>query len=216
MRRAVTRGAFDFDPGRANVTLKLGDQDKWKEELKWEDNKRVEFQLDEQLQPGQHKVVIDLEPLTPPEEKKTSVDLRIDSVRIEGPLAKDQWVRPKNFERFFTQDAPAGADERRAYAREILSRFTKRAFRRPVDERTIDKLVAIAEEAYGEPNRTFEYGLGRAMVAVLAPCANTDAGIKLRTTTRHARRPRRAKTTRSLLSGGARGGQLLRSRPRGL
>ncbi|HJS06075.1 MAG TPA: DUF1592 domain-containing protein [Pirellulales bacterium] len=166
--RMFVRGAFESDPGRANVSFKLGEQEKWKQELAWDDNKRVEFQLDEQLQHGQHQVVIDLEPLTPPEEKKSSVDLRIDSVRVEGPLARDQWVRPKNFERFFTQDAPAGADERRAYAREALSRFTRRAFRRPVDERTIDKLVAIAEEAYNQPDKSFEYGVSRAMVAVLA------------------------------------------------
>jgi hypothetical protein len=166
--RMFVRGAFDFDPGRADVSLKLDGQEKWKEELKWQDNKRVEFELNAKLEPGEHKVDIELKPLTPLEEKKTSVDLRIDSVRIEGPLAREQWVRPKNFERFFTRDVPDGADERRAYAREVLGRFAKRAYRRPVDARTIDRLVAIAEEAYSQPEKRFEQGIARAMVAVLA------------------------------------------------
>ncbi len=39
------------------------------------------------------------------------------------------------------------------------------------------------------------FGWFAAMVAVLAPCASTVAGIRLRTRTRHARRPDRARTT---------------------
>ncbi len=166
--RMFVRGAFDFDPGRADVSVKLDGQERWREELKWEDNKRVEFQIAEKLAPGEHRVSIELKPLTPLDEKKTSVDLRIDSVRIDGPLAKEHWVRPQNFDRFFTRDAPADPGERREYAREVLAAFAKRAFRRPADERLLEKLVAIAEESYREPGKTFEAGVGRAMVAVLA------------------------------------------------
>ncbi|MEX2142131.1 MAG: DUF1592 domain-containing protein [Pirellulales bacterium] len=166
--RLFVRGAFDFDPGRAEVSFKLDGQKRWQEELKWEDNKRVEFQLNEKLEPGEHRITIELKPLTPLDEKKTSVDLRVDSVRIEGPLAKEHWVRPRNFERFFTRDAPEQPAERRSYAREVLGSFAKRAFRRPVDERTLDRLATIAEESYREPGKTFEQGVARAMVAVLA------------------------------------------------
>jgi hypothetical protein len=77
-------------------------------------------------------------------------------------------VRPPNFYRFFTRDAPPAGPERTAYAREVLGRFAGRAFRRPADERTIDRLVAIAEEAYAKPGASAEQGLARAMVAVLA------------------------------------------------
>jgi hypothetical protein len=150
------------------VTFKLDGQQRWQEELKWEDNNKVEFQLNEKLEPGEHRVAIELKPLTPVEEKRTSVDLRIDSVRVEGPLAREHWVRPKNFERFFTKDAPDDSDERRAYAREVLERFTRRAYRRPVDERTVDRLVTIAEASYRERDKTFEQGVARAMVAALA------------------------------------------------
>ena len=51
---------------------------------------------------------------------------------------------------------------------EILGRFATQAFRRPVDDRTLDRLVAIAEGIYRLPGQRFEQGVARAMVAVLA------------------------------------------------
>jgi hypothetical protein len=162
------RGAFDHDPARANVIFTIDGKERWKDELDWEDNKKVTFKLDETWEAGEHQIALELQPLTPVEEKKSSVDLRINSVRIEGPMAKEHWVRPKNFDRFFTKDAPSETAERREYAREILGRFTKKAFRRPVDDRTIDRLVAIAEESFNEPGKSFAEGVARAMVAVLS------------------------------------------------
>ena len=47
-------------------------------------------------------------------------------------------------------------------------RFATKAFRRPVDDRTLDRLVAIAEGIYRQPGQRFEQGVARAMVAVLA------------------------------------------------
>src|SRR5205814_8277849 len=77
--------------------------------------------------------------------------------------------RTKNCDRFFFNDEPPESpEERRSYAREVLRRFTKKAFRRPVDDKTLDRLVKIAEEAYSEPGKPFEDGVGRAMVAVLS------------------------------------------------
>ena len=63
---------------------------------------------------------------------------------------------------------PRTEPERRQYAREILGRFATRAFRRPVDDRTLDRLVAVAEGIYRQPGQRFEQGVARAMVAVLA------------------------------------------------
>src|SRR4029079_2121639 len=54
------------------------------------------------------------------------------------------------------------------YAREILGAFARRAYRRPVDDPTIDRLVTLAQTGYTAPGQTFEAGVGRAMVAVLS------------------------------------------------
>jgi hypothetical protein len=94
--------------------------------------------------------------------------MRINSVAIQGPLDEQRWGRPKNFERFFSKDAPADAVGRSKYAMEVLDQFTRKAFRRPTDARTLDRLVAIAREGYEQPGKSFEAGAARAMAAVLA------------------------------------------------
>jgi hypothetical protein len=72
-------------------------------------------------------------------------------------------------DRFFIRGKPPGAEaERRAYARDILRRFAGRAFRRPVDEPTLDRLCALAAAVSADSGQTFEAGVRRAMVAVLA------------------------------------------------
>src|SRR5690606_36547918 len=43
-----------------------------------------------------------------------------------------------------------------------------RAYRRPVDQSTIDRLVQLAEMTYGQPEGRFEDGIARAITAVLA------------------------------------------------
>jgi hypothetical protein len=69
---------------------------------------------------------------------------------------------------FVNGPAPAEVAKRDAYAREILSKFAKRAYRRPVDNRTLDRLVGLAKAGYTAPGQTFEGAVGRAVVAILA------------------------------------------------
>ncbi len=162
------RGDFDFDPGRARVGFRLDDAELSADEIAWEAGRKIhrEFALD--LPAGKHTLAIEVQPLVPVEQKKTSIDLRVDAVRLDGPLAEADWVRPTNFDRFFRGDAPADLEGRRRLARDAVARFAARAFRRPVDDRTVGRLVAIAEDAYGRPGQAFEGGIARAMVAVLA------------------------------------------------
>ncbi len=102
-------------------------------------------------------------------ERSVVPDFRIVSVRIEGPMDPRHWSRPSNYGRFFSKDEPPTTDpERRQYARDVLGRFVRNAFRRPADDRTIDRLIAIAEKVYKLPGKRFEEGIAQAMVAVLA------------------------------------------------
>ncbi|MCX6950742.1 MAG: DUF1595 domain-containing protein, partial [Verrucomicrobia bacterium] len=57
---------------------------------------------------------------------------------------------------------------RRAYAREVLARFAARAYRRPVDPKTVEQLVDLAEKTYSVADHTYEKGISQAIVAVLA------------------------------------------------
>ncbi|MBX3434558.1 MAG: DUF1592 domain-containing protein [Pirellulales bacterium] len=64
-------------------------------------------------------------------------------------------------------DADLPADQRRKRAAQALTHFASRAFRRPVDDATVARLVALAEAQWSEGEQ-FAAGLTRAMAAVLA------------------------------------------------
>lgn len=160
-------GHFDFDPGRCTLTFAVDGQERLSKDLGWEAGKKFNFDLPDKWKAGEHELTFELKPLTPPDQKKTYINLRIDSVRVQGPLDKKHWTRPKNFDRFFTKDDPKKPAERRKYAQQILSKFAAKAYRRPVDQRTVDRLVSIAEGTY-RSGKTFEEAIGRAFTAVLA------------------------------------------------
>jgi hypothetical protein len=162
-------GEFDFDPGRCTVVFKVDDRERWRKELAWQNNKRFQFDFEEKWPAGEHRMVFELQPLTPLEQKKNSLDLRIIAVRVQGPLDKRHWTRTKNYDRFFPrEEPPASKAARRQYAREVLGQFTRKAFRRPIDDATLARLVTLAEEVYSQPGKRFEEGVAQAMVAVLA------------------------------------------------
>jgi len=162
------RGGFVHDPGRCKVVFKAGDRELFAREFAWENGKTYLYEFTETWKPGDRRLSFRLEPLTKSEDKVSSIDLRVDSVVIDGPLEREHWTRPKNFDRFFFKDDPGTMPERRAYAREVLARFALKAYRRPPDGRTLDRLAALAERVYAQPGKSVEQGLAEAMVAVLA------------------------------------------------
>jgi hypothetical protein len=161
-------GEFDFDPGRCRVVLKADDHEVLSQELGWHSRKEFSFAAEQTWTPGERRLTVELHPLTPLEKKANTLDLRLAALHIEGPQEKEFRSRPKNFELFFSQDPPEAAPARRQYARDVLKRFAARAYRRPVEDRTVDRLVAIAETAWTVPGKRFEDGIAQAMVPVLA------------------------------------------------
>lgn len=161
-------GQFDFDPGRCRAVFKVDDLEVWQNEFVWQNRKRLRFQVDQTWEAGSKVLKFEVQPLVPVEQKKNALNLRLLAVRVEGPTEPEHWVRPKNFSKFFTNDVPETAGERRQYARELLTRFATRAFRRPVDENSVERLVAVAERASSETGRSFEDGIAQAIVPVLA------------------------------------------------
>ena len=165
----AVKGGFYFDPGHCRVTFKLDGKELLKKEFSWEDNRTfLPFTFDEKLKPGDHDLSFELEPLTPADKELYPLDMRLVNVTVRGPIGDEFRTRPNNFDRFFTKDAPADAAGRRLYAREVLGNFARKAYRRPVDDKTIDRLVELAGSAYQQPGKTFESGVAYAMVAVLA------------------------------------------------
>ena len=162
-------GAFIFDPGQCKVVFKVDDREILRETYAWQDFKSYLYTFEQHLTAGDHRLTLELEPQTPSDKPVTSLDLRIVSVKMRGPVDPKKWIRSRNYDRFFPRaEPPESEPERRQYAREILARFATKAFRRPVDELTLNRLVTIAEGIYRQPGYRFESGVARAMVAVLA------------------------------------------------
>ena len=87
-----------------------------------------------------------------------------------SPPDKDDRDAQARYRRFFVKGPPTDdRAKRETYAREILGPFVHRAYRRPVDDATVERLVEIAKEAWMPlPQQSFENGIAAAMTAVLA------------------------------------------------
>ena len=157
-----------FDYNKCRLVFKSDGQELQSKEYTREGGKAFHYEFDQDWKAGGHELVIELHPLTPDQKQVRSLTMRLDSVTVRGPLESKHWVRPKNYERFFSKDVPKNTSARRKYAREILEPFVQKAYRRPVDAKTADRLVALAESTYTQKGKTFEAGVGQAMVAVLA------------------------------------------------
>ena len=174
---ATIFGSFDFDPGRATVTVRIGDHEVWQRELKWKDREVLEIASEQRFEPGDYDVRFTVEPLTGldqkpairPGESATYVNVDFGGVKLLGPLEREHWTMSPGYDRFFTRvDPPADRAAWPDYAAEVLRRFATRAFRRPVDDVAVEKLTAIAGRAWEAKGTGFEQGVARAMTAVLA------------------------------------------------
>jgi hypothetical protein len=167
------RGDFVYVPQRATVTIFLDGKQVSQNEYSWAANRDSEDVHTMRWEPGVHTVAVTLKPQAPNQARPGGAGAdnkyNLKGVRLEGPLDPARWVNTPNYTRFFTRPiVPSDPAERRAYAKELLGAFANKAFRRPVSDESITPLVAIAEQHYNQPDTTFEAGIGRAMVAVLA------------------------------------------------
>lgn len=68
---------------------------------------------------------------------------------------------------FFAGKPPAEADPQRDYAHEILKRFATRAFRRPVDDALLERLLRLVGLPLAEQPVSFEDSVSRVLIAIL-------------------------------------------------
>jgi hypothetical protein len=175
------RGSFDFDPGQGTVIARIDGEEWFRQEVAWQDRKTLVRTREVVWQAGAHVVEFEIVPRAqsgdePPKIGRpqsvpgaTSVTVRVASVQVKGPLNPSRWTVPEGYARFFPRGpAPADAAERDGYARELLGDFAARAHRRPVEKDYVERLMKIARANYFEKGHTFEEGIGRAMMAVLA------------------------------------------------
>jgi mono/diheme cytochrome c family protein/cyclophilin family peptidyl-prolyl cis-trans isomerase len=162
--------ATPVDPQHAHVVWKCDGKVFLDKDYAWADMDYPSDTFTFQWGPGDHVVTCELTPVYPElKPLRTKMEYRILFLILDGPLEKERWEHHPNFDRFYTRDMPpVNPTERREYAREVLSRFVTRAYRRPVAPETVEQLVEIAEKNYSLPGTTFEKGIAQAITAVLA------------------------------------------------
>jgi hypothetical protein len=158
-------GQFDYN--KCSLVFKVDGAELMKHDYSREGGRAFHYDLERDWKEGPHELTFELQPLTH-EEQLRSLTMRVDTVTVRGPFDERYFVHPKGYERFFTKDSPKGKTERRAYARELLSAFATKAFRRPADDEIVERLTSLAESQYTQPGKTFEAGVAHAMAAVLA------------------------------------------------
>ncbi len=167
--RAVERYVDDqFDTNECRLELKVDGETLLDRVFSREGGRTFEFTFDRDWTPGECRIEVAMTPYGADRPQVRQLRLRLNQVTVRGPFAPEHWVKPASYTRFFPRPVPAGSAERRAYAAELLGAFALRAYRRPVDPATIERLVTLAEATYREPDTTFEAGVAQAMVAVLA------------------------------------------------
>ena len=158
-------GIFDYN--RCRFIFRVDGRELSRHDYSWEGGKPYNYSFETDWAAGNHELSFELQPLTTNEQTRT-LSVQINSVKVSGPMTREHWVQPKNYTRFFPRTVPADAEGRRAYARELLGDFARRAFRRPPEEKTLDRLVKFVESIYRQPGKTFEAGVAEGMVVILS------------------------------------------------
>jgi hypothetical protein len=163
------QGSSEATSHTAKVALQVDGKPVESMKVGWEFRKDIKMTKDIDLQKGQIPISLEISPDAPPREGEKQLNLQVTNVTTHGPLDGSQLEYPKEYFRVFLDGPPTGdAAARNVYARKILRRVADRAFRRPVDEPTLDRLLALMESAAKQPGMNFESSVGHALTAVLA------------------------------------------------
>lgn len=159
-------GQFDYN--KCRLLFRSGEKVLLSQEFSRQSNKSYRFEFEQDWKVGKQPLTLEVQPLTPNERQVRSLTLKIVAVTIRGPMGKEHGVRPPNYERFFPTAGFEDLNSRPESARKVLRSFATRAYRRPVDDATVDRLLLLAEATASRPGQSFEAGLAQAMTVVLS------------------------------------------------
>jgi hypothetical protein len=157
-----------FDLNRCRLVFKSDGETLISQEFVRESDKVFEYSFSRNWQAGNHTLTFEIQPIGPDKVQNRMLRIRLNAVTVRGPEAPEFWVQPDNYARFFPAKVPWWPPSRKKYAAQLLGDFASRAFRRPVDTTTVQRMVSMAESVSAQPGSTFEAGIAQAMVAVLA------------------------------------------------
>ncbi|MBU6179991.1 MAG: DUF1592 domain-containing protein, partial [Verrucomicrobia bacterium] len=153
------------------ATLKIGVEDKTLAERKlgWDNSERITLKTKAILKKGNAAAFwVATETGEPPQKGENKLAVDVESFRIRGPLDGSRKDYTWGVRHLFSQGPPPADEKARdPYREAILRKFATQAFRRPVDEETLGRLVALARQVDMQPKYRFENGIAEAITAIL-------------------------------------------------
>ena len=169
MLQYAIQGATEATTAAATLEIFTGGNKLTESKLGWDQRRSIDLNATAKLQTGEQEITIKLKPGLSPADGEEALYLSIQRLILKGPLDGSQREYSKGHRMIFV-DGPVPEDPAaaKAYARKIMRSFVSRAFRRPVVESDITRLVAIVEEIDKLPGKTFQDGIKQAITACLA------------------------------------------------
>ena len=162
-------GASEATTDEAQLEVRAAGKKVGEASLSWDQRRVIELKGKAPLKKGRQTFEISLSPKRRPLAGEEELFLKVQRVIVQGPLGGQQKEFAKGYRMIFV-DGPAPEDSsgRERYARKIMRSFVSRAFRKPLDDQTINRLIAIVNEVSKEPGKNFQDGIKRAIATCLA------------------------------------------------
>ncbi|PHS18696.1 MAG: hypothetical protein COA78_01550 [Blastopirellula sp.] len=162
-------GSDEATSNTAKLKLTVNNQELKQRDLGWDNRKHILLSADVTLDKGDNLFQLQITPDAAAEEGEQDLTLKVRTIDIQGPLDGSSLEYPPNYQRiFFDGLPPTEPADRAVYAGKILDYFGSKAFRRPIDELTLDRLVSMAMAIDQQANRSFEDGIAHALTAILS------------------------------------------------
>jgi hypothetical protein len=112
--------------------------------------------------------VLSLSPLLLEKYLKAARAIAAEAIPLERPTADSSPEEETRYRHIFFEGPPPGEPTaQQEYLRAILKRLASKAFRRPVEKSTLDRLVTLAVEAQHTNSSSFEEAVTHATTAIL-------------------------------------------------
>ncbi len=162
-------GATEATTDEAMLKVDMGGNPIGEISLGWDQRSVIKLEGKASLTRGNQSIEVNLISGKRPVAGEEELFFKLQRVILTGPLGGEQRELSKGYRMIFVDGPPPeAAMARERYARKIMRSFVSRAFRKPLDEQTIDRLIAIVKEVDSEPGKSFEDGIKQAIATCLA------------------------------------------------
>ena len=139
-------GVFDYN--KCRLVFKVDGEELLRQEFSRQDGKTFRFEFDRDWKAGPHELDVRAQAADAGREQVRSLAIRIKSVTVRGPLDEQYWIRPPELRAVLPRRrARESGRARGAMPASSWAGSPRRAFRRPVDDADVDRLVGAGRAA---------------------------------------------------------------------